>query len=116
MNASSGDVVTAVLVAAITALTIAVVLWMGKVAGRWFTKSLAHTFGEQVVEVMAPDMARLGNRLGQSIDELRLSNTFEHRADQARLTLVEVRLAAVEHKLGIRPPDTRTRATDTEGD
>ncbi len=125
MNASSGDVVTGVMIAAITALTITLVLWMGKIAGRWFTKALSHSFGEQVVEVMAPDMARLGTRLGSAIDDLRESNTLEHRADQARLTSVEQRIAAmeestdtrlmaIESKLGMRAPDARTRAGDQE--
>ncbi len=114
MNATNGDIATGVLVAAITALTIALALWFGKIAGRWFTRSLAHSFSEQVVEVMAPDMARLGTRLGSAIDELRMANTAEHYADRTRLTAVEVRLERIESQLGIRPPDTRTRATDTE--
>lgn len=121
MSATDGEIATGVIVAATTALTIALVLWMGKIAGRWFVKSLSHSFSEQVVEVMAPDMARLGNRLGQSIDELRVSNTAEHRADQKRLSGVEERLDAVEERLIAldgrlphRPTDARTRETDTE--
>ncbi len=112
MNATNGDIAQGVLIAAVTALSIALVLWMGKIAGRWFTKALSHSFGEQVVEVMAPDMARLGTRLGTAIDELRVSNTAEHIADQKRLTAVEHRLEAVESALGIRSTDTRTRFTD----
>jgi len=108
-----------VLIAATTALCIALSLWAGKLIGRWFTKSLAHSFSEQVSEVMAPDMARLGNRLGQSIDDLRISNSFEHRADQTRLSAVEERLDAVEDRLIAldgrlphRPANARTRETD----
>ncbi len=116
MNATNGDILTGVIVAASTAVTIALALWMSKLVGRWFAKSVARSFGEQVVEVMAPDMARLGTRLGTAIDELRISNTAEHHADQARLSAVEVRLERVESKLGLRPTDTRTRITDHEGD
>ncbi len=111
-----------VLIAATTALCIALALWAGRIIGRWFTKSLAHSFSEQVADVMAPDMARLGNRLGQSIDELRIANTLEHRADQARLGAVEDRLDAVEERLIAldgrlphRPTNARTRETDNEG-
>ncbi len=112
MNATNGDIAQGVLVAAITALFIALVLYMGKVAGRWLTKALAQTFGQQVVEVMAPDMARLGNRLGQSIDELRVANSDEHRVDREQMKEFGTRLAAVESVLGIRPTDARTRAGD----
>ncbi len=114
MNATNGDIAQGVLIAAITALSIALVLWIGKLVGRWFTKSVARSFSEQVVEVMAPDMARLGTRLGSSIDELRIANTAEHYADRTRLTAVEVRLERIESQLGIRPPDARTRFTDSE--
>lgn len=116
-----GDIVNGVLVASITALTIGVVLWMGKVAGRWLVKNLARTFGEQVVEVMAPDMARLGTRLGSAVDELRIANHAEHTEVQHRLggvenrlTDVEHRLTTIEHRLDIRPPEARTRVTDKE--
>ena len=123
MNAANGGLLDAVIVAAATAVTIALALWSAKLIGRWFTRSVARSFSEQVVEVMAPDMARLGNRLGQSIDELRVTNTTEHRADQARLTAVEHRLDAVEDRLvaldgrlPYRPPGTRTRETDPESE
>ena len=123
MNASNGEIANGVLIAAITALTIAVVLWASKAIGRWFTRSVARSFSEQVVEVMAPDMARLGTRLGSAIDELRITNTTEHHADQARLTAVEHRLDAVEDRLvqldgrlPYRPPGTRTRETDPESE
>ncbi len=121
MNATNGDIITGMIVAAGTALTIALVLWSGRLIGRWFTRSVARSFSEQVVEVMAPDMARLGTRLGQSIDELRISNSAEHRADQKRLAAVEERLDAVEDRLvaldgrlPYRPPGTRSRTTDQE--
>ena len=123
MNAANGGILDAVVVAAVTAVTIALALWSAKMIGRWFTRSVAHSFSEQVVEVMAPDMARLGNRLGQSIDELRMTNTTEHRADQARLTAVEHRLDAVEDRLvaldgrlPYRPPGTRSRQSDNESE
>ena len=121
MSATSDNVLGGVIIAATTAITIALVLWAGRLLGRWFTKSVARSFSEQVVEVMAPDMARLGTRLGQSIDELRESNTAEHRADQTRLSGVEERLDAVEERLIAldgrlphRPTNARTRETDTE--
>ncbi len=118
MNANT---VHGIVIAATTAITIALVLWAGRALGRWFTRSVAHSFSEQVVDVMAPDMARLGNRLGQSIDELRMANTAEHRADQSRLAAVEERLDAVEDRLIAldgrlphRPANARTRESDTE--
>lgn len=123
MNAANGGLLDAVIVAAATAVTIALALWSAKLIGRWFTRSVARSFSEQVVEVMAPDMARLGTRLGSAIDELRMTNTTEHRADQARLTAVEHRLDAVEDRLvaldgrlPYRAPGTRTRESDNEGD
>jgi hypothetical protein len=116
MNATNAEIINGVIVAAATAVAIALVLWIAKMFGRWFTSALARSFGEQVVDVMAPDMARLGNRLGQAIDELRVANTNEHNADQARLASVEHRLAAVESKLGMRPQESRTRVTDKEID
>lgn len=123
INATNVEIVQGVLVAAITAGTIAIMLWMGRLTGRWFSRSIARSFSEQVVEVMAPDMARLGTRLGQAIDDLRVANTAEHLADQARLTGVEHRLDAVEDRLRqldgripFRPPGTRSRMSDNEGE
>ena len=121
IDASNAEIIQGVVVAAITAGTIAIVLWIGKLIGRWFSRSVARSFSEQVVEVMAPDMARLGNRVGQAIDELRISNTAEHQADQKRLSAVEDRLDAVEDRLvqldgrlPYRPPGTRSRVTDPD--
>jgi hypothetical protein len=88
---------------------------------RWFMHALRHTLAETVSDVVAPDLARLGNRLGSAVDELRVANTNEHRADQARLAAVEDRLDAVEDRLVAldgriphRPSDARTRVTDQE--
>lgn len=101
-------------VAVIIPVLSAVVLWTVKRVGRWLTAALTASFASTVSEVMAPDLIRMGVRLGQSIDELKLTNSAQHVEVEHRLSEVEHRLAAVESKLATRSPDARTRATDKE--
>lgn len=102
------------------------VVWCVRRIGNWVAKSITITFAETVRDVMAPDMARLGTRLGQSVDEMKDTNTRDHarvrdrlgevEAELARiklgLKLVDADLAMVKASLGLRPPSARTRATD----
>jgi len=96
-------------------------VWAARHVGRWLMRSMSSSFGQVVLEVMAPDMAHLSTKVTASLDELRVTNTTDHTRVQTRLDGVDVRLvevesrlAAVETKLNIRPPDLRTRATDQE--
>lgn len=107
--------------AGIVALASYLVVKVARAVGRWFTKALMRTFAETVSGAVAPDLARLGHRLGTSVDELRASNAVEHTEVQrrlgdveTRLHDVETRLVGVESHLTIRPSDERTRATDKE--
>ena len=89
--------------------------------GRWTVHALQQSFGQVVLDVMAPDMAHLATKVTSALDEHAKINTIEHTKVQTRLTGVEgrltdveTRLAHVESKLGVRPPDARTRATDKD--
>jgi hypothetical protein len=91
--------------------------WIGRKIRNWFMGM----FAEAASAAVAPDLAHLGHRLGTSVDELRIANTTEHRADQARLGAVEIRLDAVEARMASlesrlpgRLPNIRTRITDIE--
>lgn len=95
-------------------------VWAARRLGQWVLNSVQHSFGQVVVEVMAPDMAHLGTKLSSALEELNATNAAEHAKVQGRLTVVderlsdvEKRLEVVESKLNIRPPNARTRATDT---
>lgn len=83
--------------------------------GRWIDRAIRRAFAETVSEVVAPDLARMGNRLGQSVDELRQQNAREHRVTAVRLSKIEDRLEVLESKLPGRPPSYRTRSTDKDG-
>lgn len=105
-----------------------VALWAARRIGRWFTRSVSRSFAEVVLEVMAPDMAHLSTKVTGAIDDLNHMNTVQHAKVQGelvevkselvgvkgRVSDVESRMAKVEALLNIRPPDARTRATDTE--
>lgn len=93
-----------------------------RVSARWIMHAVENSFGAVVLAVMAPDMAHIGTKIAGSLDELREANTRDHRKTADRLsavedreTDVETRLAAVERKLNIRPPDLRTRIGDPDG-
>lgn len=110
------DIVAAAVVIPVLSL---VALWAARKTGHWFVVSMSHTFGQVVLDVMAPDMAHLSTKVTSSLDELRYTNTADHAAVQEslevvdeRLSDVESRLQAVESLLNIRPPNARTRATD----
>ena len=86
--------------------------------GAWLEHALTRTFAETVRDVVAPDLARLGSRLSQSVDELRQQNHREHAITSVRLQDVDQgltelgeRLTVLEERLA-RPSDARTRATD----
>jgi hypothetical protein len=118
----SGWAVFALVVPAVSLTVSALIYFLAKKFGKWFVAAIERSFGQVVLNVMAPDMATLGIRIASSLDELRESNSEDHRQTGLRLTAVEGRqtdvehrLAAVEKKLNIRPPETRTRLTDTEG-
>jgi hypothetical protein len=98
----------------------AAALWLFRRLGQWLLRSMQRSFGEVVVEVMAPDMAHLATKVTRSVDEMREQNTADHARVQGelvgvkvRLTDVEERCAAIEALLHIRPPNARTRVTDT---
>lgn len=82
-----------VAVAVVVPVVAAVAVWSARQIGRWFAKSLARSFADTVSEVVAPDLSRLGVRLGTSLDELRTANAQEHTEVQRRLRDLE-RLAA----------------------
>jgi hypothetical protein len=99
----------------------AAALWLFRRLGQWLLRSMQRSFGQVVLEVMAPDMAHLATKVTRSVDEMREQNTADHARVQGelvdvkvRLTDVEERCAAIEHLLHIRPPGARTRATDME--
>lgn len=113
-----GIAVAAVIIPTVTLGT----LWIARRLARAISQAIARAFAQVVIEVMAPDMAHIGTKISTSLDELRITNTAQHDETAARLhavegrqTDVESRLAAVESKLGMRPPDARTRSSDTEG-
>ena len=110
------DIVALAIIIPVLSLT---AVWAARRLGAWLTKSVANSFGQVVLEVMAPDMAHLSTKVTTSLDELRWANSADHTAVQVklgvvdeRLTDVESRLHAVESLLNIRPPGARTRATD----
>lgn len=109
-------------IAVIVPIVTMAAVFFARRSAKWFVAALEHSFGLVVLNVMAPDMARIGTRIAASLDELRISNTADHIATGQRLaaveerqTDVETRLAAVENRLQMRPPDLRTRITDIDG-
>lgn len=109
-NGDRGEIVAfAVLLPILTAA----VMYAARRAFRWFAKALARSFADTVAAVVAPDLARMGTRVGQSVDELRQQNAREHKVTAVRLGGIEDRLSALEGQL-IRPADARTRATDNQ--
>lgn len=133
MNPSPWEIV------AVAAISVAVSTIVGAGVyrvGNWFAHAIGDSFGDKVGFVVAPkieelaagnaeELAHVSTKVMAAIDELRAtnyaehvefraSNTAEHINVQNRLVDVEHRLAAVENRLGIRPPDARTRATDME--
>lgn len=111
MDASKSDVLLAAVLVPVASLA---AVQTARRIGRWFDRAFRRAFAETVSEVVAPDLARMGNRLGQSVDELRQQNTREHRVTAVRLGKIEERLEALEGKLPGRPPGYRTRSTDKE--
>jgi hypothetical protein len=98
-----------------------IAVWAVRTFGKWMLTSMQRSFGLVVVEVMAPDMAHLATKVTASIDELNTRNTADHLVVRGRLdgvehqlAVIEIRLVTVENRLGIRPPDARTRATDRD--
>jgi uncharacterized membrane protein YhiD involved in acid resistance len=111
------DVVAAAILIPVVA---AAALWLFRRLGQWLLRSMQHSFGQVVLEVMAPDMAHMTTKVTASVDDMREANSADHARVQAqlgvvddRLTDVEARCAAIEALLHIRPPNARTRVTDT---
>src|SRR5436190_1631497 len=81
----------AVFVPTVSLTVSALIYFLAKKLGRWFVAAVERSFGQVVLNVMAPDMARLGIRIASSLDELRESNSEDHRQTGLRLTAVETR-------------------------
>ena len=77
---------------------------------KWLAAAMKRSFAETVRVAVAKDIAAMGSRVGKSIEELRQSNTADHRRVQNRLAEVEnavnsklndveARLASIEERL-----------------
>lgn len=117
-------------ITAFTALIGITVVWAAKVLGKWFKRAIVSSVTDGIHDITAPDLEALASKVTASIDELSASighaieelsviNSTQHElvdgrltGVETRLTDVEIRLVAVEKGLGIRSPESRTRATD----
>ena len=95
MKLSVAQVVGAAIIIPIVSL---VVVALSKRLWRWFAKAIDRSFGDTVRNAMADDMAKmataddlahLSTKVASSIDELRQSNTADHRRVQNRLAEFE---------------------------
>lgn len=93
-------------------LIIAVATILGGAAtagvGAWIRKARREMFRSDVALVIEPALNKLGSSLGKSLDELRDQNSKDHAEVQRRLSELEVRLTAVEHKVNESGPQTIT--------
>ena len=62
---------------------------------RWLLRAIRDSMGDVVTEVIQPHL----HRLEASVETMRVQNATDHALVDARLTAVEVRLAAVENQL-----------------
>lgn len=86
----------AILIAALSALAVAVTLGMYRNGSHWVGHALRQTMTDAITDTVQPQLTSAEARLTAQITNLREAGTAEHAVVALRLTALEERVAALE--------------------